>query len=532
MSLRETAIPTRSIGLLEKHRGPVRRLVEMRLDRKVQQRVDVSDVVQDVMIEASGRLEKYLDDPAMAFHLWLRQIAWDRIIDTYRRHRVSAKRNMDREQPMSVPAGADQSTMELAVQLCDPGLTPAAAATQREIASKVEAVIEMLSEQDREIILMRHYEHLSNLEIAEVLKLNPPAASMRYLVRRAPATRIARANRRSTPVAGIAVNDSAAVRLSQIVINGWRMLCRESTDAVCRGEIVDFERCAGNILILADELRQLWGAILVTDTAGAASDQGLDRYRQSPSRWRSLEVAHDRRRLRVDRGTRSRRHGRRVSRRQISLDREVAVKMILRGRLASDVDLQRFLAEATATARLEHPNIVPVYEVGDIDGRPFFSMQFVDGQTLAERVASDRCPNARRPRSWRRSHARLPLPIDQGVLHRDLKPSNILIVGRRHTADHRLRIGQTSRAASTDLTRSGMLLGTPAYMSPEQAGGRRNACRPDQRRLLARLCAVFCPDRSQPVRRRFTDGIGDAGDRAGSDTAARAASLAWTAIWR
>jgi RNA polymerase sigma-70 factor (ECF subfamily) len=167
--------------LLEKHRGPVRRLVEMRLDRKVQQRVDVSDVVQDVMIEASGRLEKYLDDPVMAFHLWLRQIAWDRIIDTYRRHRVSAKRNMDREQPMSVPAGTDQSTMELAVQLCDPGLTPAAAATQREIASKVEAVIELLSDQDREIILMRHYEHLSNLEIAEVLDLNPPAASMRYL---------------------------------------------------------------------------------------------------------------------------------------------------------------------------------------------------------------------------------------------------------------------------------------------------------------------------------------------------------------
>ena len=167
--------------LLEKHRRSVRRLVEMRLDRKVQQRVDVSDVVQDVMVEASGRLEKYLDDPVMAFHLWIRQIAWDRIIDTYRRHRVSAKRNMDREQPIAVPAGSDQSTMGLAVQLRDPALTPAAAATQREIASKVEAVIELLNEQDREIILMRHYEHLSNLEIAEVLKLNPPAASMRYL---------------------------------------------------------------------------------------------------------------------------------------------------------------------------------------------------------------------------------------------------------------------------------------------------------------------------------------------------------------
>ena len=167
--------------LLERHRGPIRRLVEMRLDRKVQRRVDVSDVVQDVMIEANGRLEKYLDDPAMAFHLWLRQIAWDRIIDTYRRHRVSAKRNMDREQPMTASGPADQSTMELAIQLCDPAMTPAAAATQREIAEKVESVIELLGDQDREIILMRHYEHLTNLEIAEVLGLNPPAASMRYL---------------------------------------------------------------------------------------------------------------------------------------------------------------------------------------------------------------------------------------------------------------------------------------------------------------------------------------------------------------
>lgn len=167
--------------LLEKHRGAVRRLVELRLDRKVQRRVDVSDVVQDVLLEASGRLTKYLDDPVMAFHLWLRQIAWDRIIDTYRRHRVSAKRNMDREQPMTAAAGPDHSTMEFAVQLCDPAMTPATAATQREIAQRVESGIEMLGDQDREIIIMRHYEHLSNQEIAEVLSLNAPAASMRYL---------------------------------------------------------------------------------------------------------------------------------------------------------------------------------------------------------------------------------------------------------------------------------------------------------------------------------------------------------------
>ena len=167
--------------LLEEHRGPVRRLVEMRLDRKVQQRIDVSDVVQDVLVEASGRLDRYLNDPVMAFHLWMRQIAWDRIIDTYRRHRVSAKRNMDRERPMSAMAGPDPSTVEFSAQIGDPEMTPATAAAQREIAIKVEGVIQQLNDQDREIILMRHYEHLSNHEIAELLKLNPPAASMRYL---------------------------------------------------------------------------------------------------------------------------------------------------------------------------------------------------------------------------------------------------------------------------------------------------------------------------------------------------------------
>lgn len=168
--------------LLDRHRGGIRRLVEMRLDRKVQRRVDVSDVVQEVLVEASGRLDKYLDDPVMAFHLWLRQIAWDHIIDTYRRHRVSAKRNMDREQPLNVGGDrVDESSVDLAIQLCDPAMTPAAVATQREIASKVEAAIQKLDDPDREVILMRHYEHLSNLEIAEVLGLNPPAASMRYL---------------------------------------------------------------------------------------------------------------------------------------------------------------------------------------------------------------------------------------------------------------------------------------------------------------------------------------------------------------
>jgi RNA polymerase sigma-70 factor (ECF subfamily) len=167
--------------LIDRHRDAILRLVRMRLDRRIQPRVGVSDVVQDVFIEANRRLQKYLQDPIMPFHLWLRQIAKDRIIDAHRRHRVSAKRSVDREQPAHLPAGMDHSSLDLANQLVDGEITPMAAATQRELASRVEQTIAELPEQDRDILLMRHYEFLSNQEVAEALGLSQPAASMRYL---------------------------------------------------------------------------------------------------------------------------------------------------------------------------------------------------------------------------------------------------------------------------------------------------------------------------------------------------------------
>jgi RNA polymerase sigma-70 factor (ECF subfamily) len=167
--------------LLDRHRTPLRRMIQLRLDQRIMRRVDVSDVVQDVLVEANRRLRDYLQQPAMAFHLWIRQIAKDRIIDAHRRHRVSAKRSIDREQPLVVAGGADHSSLQLAGQLCDRELTPAAAATRREIANQVEALIQQMPDNDREILLMRHYEHLSNQEVAEALTLSEPAASMRYL---------------------------------------------------------------------------------------------------------------------------------------------------------------------------------------------------------------------------------------------------------------------------------------------------------------------------------------------------------------
>lgn len=249
------------------------------------------------------------------------------------------------------------------------------------------------------------------------------------------------------------------------------------TDQVCQGQIVDFDKACRENSDIADDLRHLWGAVLITDTAGTARDENPvaigsgDGEADGASRWRSLQLPikiGDYELLEeVGRG------GMGVVFRavQISLEREVAVKMILRGRLASDADLQRFQAEASATARLEHPGIVPVYEVGDIEGRPFFSMKFVEGETLADRVGAGPLPQREAARIVAELARAIAFAHQEGILHRDLKPSNILLApdGSVMITDFGLA---KQAGAKVDLTRSGMLMGTPAYMSPEQAGGR------------------------------------------------------------
>jgi RNA polymerase sigma-70 factor (ECF subfamily) len=168
-------------ALLERHRAALRRMVDLRMDRALSRRVDASDIVQDVMLEANRRLNEYLSNPAMPFHLWLRHMARDRLIDAHRRHRVSQRRSLDREQPLVAAHDMDRSTLELAAQLCDAELTPAAAATWHELQRRFQQAVEELDEQDREIVLMRHFEELSNQEVAQALNLSAAAASMRYL---------------------------------------------------------------------------------------------------------------------------------------------------------------------------------------------------------------------------------------------------------------------------------------------------------------------------------------------------------------
>jgi RNA polymerase sigma-70 factor (ECF subfamily) len=168
-------------ALLGGFREPLRKVIGLRLDPVLARRVDASDIVQDVLIEANQRLTEYLKKPDMPFHLWLRHLAQDRIIDTHRRHRLAQRRSVDREQPIARPTWADESDPSLVAQLIDTDRTPATGAIQAELARRLAAAINELSEDDREIILLRHHEQLANQDVAELLGLTEAAASMRYL---------------------------------------------------------------------------------------------------------------------------------------------------------------------------------------------------------------------------------------------------------------------------------------------------------------------------------------------------------------
>jgi RNA polymerase sigma-70 factor (ECF subfamily) len=167
--------------LWEAYRAPLRRMIELRLDRALGRRVDASDVVQDVLIRASQRLDDYLRNPALPFPMWIRQIARDAMIDEHRRHRGAARRSLDRERPLAAAAFLDRSSLDLVAELRDQELTPAAAALRGELQRRFQAALVRLDDGDREILLLRHFEQLSNSEAARAVGLSEAAAGMRHL---------------------------------------------------------------------------------------------------------------------------------------------------------------------------------------------------------------------------------------------------------------------------------------------------------------------------------------------------------------
>ena len=256
----------------------------------------------------------------------------------------------------------------------------------------------------------------------------------------------------------------------------FALLLTQLTDRVQRGDQVALEDECSKHPEFAAELRELWGAVMIAQAAGSGSINATAPAQTEfpsgtltlPARFGDYELVQE-----LGRGG----MGVVYRARQLSLAREVALKMVLRGNLASKADLERFQAEAQAAAKLDHSAIVPVYEVGEQGGRPYFTMKHIAGTTLAQRLAQGPLPAKEAATILAAVAHGIHFAHTHGVLHRDIKPSNILLDenGWPHITDFGLA-KQTTDAAS--LTKTGAVLGTPAYMSPEQAVGNRGQVGP------------------------------------------------------
>ncbi len=250
-------------------------------------------------------------------------------------------------------------------------------------------------------------------------------------------------------------------------------------DRMSGGEVVELDGACTEFPEFHEELREFWGTLMVTRSAGslrhsASDERPLRRNRSTFSGeppaacgpW-VLEEELGRGGMGVVYRARHRESG-----------ETVALKMMLQGELSPVTNLKRFRAEAQAVQGLRHPNIVRIIDVGEDEGIAWFCMDLIDGETLARRLEHGPLP----PREAARILMEVSRAIDfahgHGLLHRDIKPSNILLA-RKDNKPCVVDFGLArDMAAGETLTRSGAVLGTPAYMAPEQAAGQRGQVSP------------------------------------------------------
>jgi RNA polymerase sigma-70 factor (ECF subfamily) len=168
-------------ALFGRYRKRLRQMVHLRLDRRLQGRVDPSDVLQEAYLDVAEQLPHYANKPAMSFFLWLRLVTGQRLMRVHRQHLGAALRDAGREVSLYRGALPQASSGSLAAQLLGRITTPSQAAIRAEIQVQLQAAVNGMDPLDREIIALRHFEELSNGEAAQVLNLEPSAASKRYV---------------------------------------------------------------------------------------------------------------------------------------------------------------------------------------------------------------------------------------------------------------------------------------------------------------------------------------------------------------
>jgi RNA polymerase sigma-70 factor (ECF subfamily) len=167
--------------LFGRYRKRLRQMVRLRLDRRLQGRVDPSDVLQDAYVDVAEQLGHYLKKPDMPFFLWLRLVTGQRLLRVHRQHLGAAMRDAGREVSLHRGALPQASSVSLAAQLLGRFTTASAAITRAELQLQLQAALNGMDALDREIIALRHFEELSNAEAAQLLELDPSAASKRYV---------------------------------------------------------------------------------------------------------------------------------------------------------------------------------------------------------------------------------------------------------------------------------------------------------------------------------------------------------------
>lgn len=153
--------------LFSRHRPRLRRMLLSRMDPRMTARVDPSDIIQETLLEAHQRLPTYLDERPIPFYPWLRQIAWNRLLDFHRRHILVQKRTVTREEALDMSI-SDRSTDNLVRQLAAQVSNPSHSTRRKEMRERVHAALARLPEPLREVLVMRHLERLSVLEIAAI----------------------------------------------------------------------------------------------------------------------------------------------------------------------------------------------------------------------------------------------------------------------------------------------------------------------------------------------------------------------------